>query len=74
MCQLCAKRKPFRLVKTALRNGVAKENELLIRKLRYYELLLPSLHRTERIGIELTMEAVAKMSFTDEMKGGIMRT
>lgn len=74
MSQLCAKRKPSRLVKTALGNGVAKENELLIRKLRYYELLLSNLHRRQGIDVKLTVEAVAKMSFTDVMKGGILRT
>lgn len=74
MSQLCAKRKPSRLVKTALSNGVAKENELLIRRLGYYELLFSGLHRILRIAIKLTMEAVAKMSFTDVLKGGIFRT
>lgn len=74
MSQLCAKRKPSRLVETALGNGVAKENELLIRKLGYYQLLFSSRHRTQRIAIKLTVEVAAKMSFTDVLKGGILRT
>ena len=74
MSQLWAQRKPSRLVKTALSNGVSKENELLVRKLRYYELLFSSFHRTQRMGIKLTVDAVAKMSFTEVINGGILRT
>ena len=74
MNQLCAKSKPSRLVKTALGNGITEKNELLIRKLRYYELLLFSLHGAQRMGTKLTVDAVAKISFTDVMKGGMLRT